>query len=158
MGWRFGKPACSLTSFRLTVLLIMILNQPAWHRQVFLTHPCLNTVLMLYPKIKLMMNLRWTAPIPPVRNQSILATPTISVYTTPKSSQYILTMNSSTLNAKLVSPETKMCDKMMAITSYFKNELQFWKKCLLTRLRILATLAIVNQQIHYRIQTILNRS
>ena len=63
-----------------------------------------------------------------MRNQSILATPTVSVYTTPKSSQYILTMNSSTLNAKLVSPETKMCDKMMAITSYFKNELQFSDK------------------------------
>ena len=67
-------------------------------------------------------------PITPLRNQAILATPAISVITTPYSSQCFLTMNSPMLSSKLTALETKMCGKMMVIASYFKNELQSLKK------------------------------
>ena len=39
------------------LLLIIIQNQPVRHRQVVLTRLCLNTVWILYSKIKLTMNL-----------------------------------------------------------------------------------------------------
>ena len=71
---------------------------------------------------------RFTTPIPPLRNQAILATPAISVITTHYSSQYFLTMNSPMLSSKLTALETKMCGKMMVITSYFRDELQSLKK------------------------------
>ena len=58
----------------------------------------------------------WFAtPMPPLRNQAILATPALS--TTHYSSQCFLTMNSPMLL------ETKICSKMMVIMSYFKDEL-----------------------------------
>ena len=63
-----------------------------------------------------------------MRNQSILVTPAINVSTTPHSSQHFLAMKIPMLSSKLVSLETKMCDKMMAITSYFKNESHSLKK------------------------------
>lgn len=63
-----------------------------------------------------------TTPISPLGNQTILATPAISVSTTPYSLQYIFTMNSPILSSKLTTMETKMCGKMMIITSYFKLE------------------------------------
>ena len=69
-----------------------------------------------------------TTPISPLGNQTILATPAISVSTTPYSLQYIFTMNSPILSSKLTTMETKMCGKMMIITSYFKDELQSLKK------------------------------
>ena len=61
--------------------------------------------------------------MPPLRNQAILATPAISVITTPYSSQCSLTMNSPILSPKLTALETKICGKTMVITSYFKDEL-----------------------------------
>ena len=67
--------------------------------------------------------LRFTTPIPPLSNQAILATPAISVSTTHYSSQYFSFMNSPMLSSKLTVLETKMCDKMMVITSYFEDEL-----------------------------------
>ena len=67
--------------------------------------------------------LRFTTPIPPLRNQSILATTAISVSATHYSSQYFLTINSPMLCSKLTALEKKVCGKMMLITSYFKNEL-----------------------------------
>ena len=69
----------------------------------------------------------FTTPIPPLRNQAILATATISVSTTCYSSQYFLTVNSPMLNSKLTALEIKMCGKIMVITSYFKNKLQSLK-------------------------------
>ena len=44
--------------------------------------------------------IRLTTPIPPVRNQSILATPAIGFSTTPNSLQFFLTMNSTVLRSK----------------------------------------------------------
>ena len=70
---------------------------------------------------------RFTTSIPPLCNQAALATPTNSVGTTHYSSQYFLTMNSPMLCSKLAALETKMCGKMMVITSYFKDELQSLK-------------------------------
>ena len=72
--------------------------------------------------------IRFTTPIPPLRNQARLETPAISVITTPYSSQCFLTMNNPMLSSKLTPLETKMCVKMMVITSYFKDELQSLKK------------------------------
>ena len=67
--------------------------------------------------------IRFTTPsISPLRNQSILVTPVISVSTTHDSSQCFLTINSPVLSSKLM--ETKMCGKMMVIASYVKDELQ----------------------------------
>ena len=69
--------------------------------------------------------IRFTTPsISPLRNQSVLATPVISVNTTHDSSQDFLTINSPILSSKLTSVETKMCGKMMVIASYVKDELQ----------------------------------
>ena len=72
--------------------------------------------------------IRFTTPIPPLRNQAILATPAISVITTHYSSQYFLTMNSPMMSSKLTALETKMCGKMMVFTSSFRDELQSLKK------------------------------
>ena len=72
--------------------------------------------------------IRFTTPIPLLRNQAILATPVISAITTPYSSQCFLTMNSPMLSSKLTALETKMCGKMMVVTSYFKNEWQSLNK------------------------------
>ena len=73
-------------------------------------------------------NWRWTYTVyytnTPLRNQTKLAAPAISVSTTHYSSQYFLTMNIPMLISKLTALETKMCGKMMVITSYFKDELQ----------------------------------
>ena len=71
--------------------------------------------------------LRFTTPIPPLRNNAILATSAISVSTIHYSSKNFLTMNSPMLSSKLTALETKMCGKMMVITSYFKDELQSLK-------------------------------
>ena len=71
--------------------------------------------------------LPFTTPIPPLRNQAVLATPAIIVGTTHYSSQHFLNMNSPMLCSKLTALETKMCGKMMVITSYFKDELQSLK-------------------------------
>ena len=54
--------------------------------------------------------LRFTTPIPPLRNQAILATPVISVSTAHYSSQYFLTIDNLMLSSKLTVLETKMCD------------------------------------------------
>ena len=72
--------------------------------------------------------MRFTRPILPLRNQAILPTPAFSVITTSYSSQCFLTTNSPMLSSKLIALETKMCRKMMLITSYFKGELQSLKK------------------------------
>ena len=72
--------------------------------------------------------IRFTTPIPPLRNQAILSTPAVGVITTSYSSQCVLTMNSPTLSSKLTALETKMCGKMMVVTSDFKYELQSLKK------------------------------
>ena len=72
--------------------------------------------------------IRFTTPVPRLRNQAILATPTISVITTSYSSQCFLTMNSPMLSSKLTALETKRCGRMMVITCYFKDELQSLKK------------------------------
>ena len=72
--------------------------------------------------------IRFTTPIPLLRNQAILVTPVISVITTPYSSQCFLSMNSPMLSSKLTALEIKMCGKIMVVTSYFKNELQSLKK------------------------------
>ena len=56
--------------------------------------------------------MRFTTSIPPLRNQAILITPVISVSTSPYSSQYFLTLNSSILSSAL---ETKICSKIMII-------------------------------------------
>ena len=69
-----------------------------------------------------------TTQITPLRNQTILAAPVISVIITPYSSQCFLTMNSPMLSSKLTALETKMCGKMMVVTSYFKNEWQSLNK------------------------------
>ena len=61
--------------------------------------------------------MRFTTPIPLFRNQGVLAAPATSVITTPYSSQCFLTMNSPMLSSKLTALETKMCGKMMVITS-----------------------------------------
>ena len=106
--------------------LVPILNQPAQQRQVFLTRLCLNKVLILYPKVKLMINLHQSSLY--AISICILATPVITVSTTPNRSQYFLTMNSPILNSKLASLETKVCGKMEIITSYFKDALQPLKK------------------------------
>ena len=71
---------------------------------------------------------RFTTPIPPLRNQAILATPAISVITTPCSSHCFLTMTSPMVSGKLTALEKKMRGKMTVITSYFKDELQSLKK------------------------------
>ena len=78
----------------------------------------------IIPQYKL---LRFTTPTPPLHNQAILATPAVSVSTTHYSLQYFLNMNSPMLCSKLTALETKMCGKMMVITSYFKDELQSLK-------------------------------
>ena len=75
--------------------------------------------------------IRFTTPIPPLRNQAIFTTHAIGVITTPHSSQCFLTMNSPMLNSELTAFETKMCGKMMVIISYFKDEFQSLKKILL---------------------------
>ena len=72
--------------------------------------------------------IRFAAPLPHLRNQAILATPAVSVITDSYSSQCFLTMNSPMLSSKPTALETKMCDKMVVITSYFKDELQSLKK------------------------------
>ena len=59
--------------------------------------------------------IRFTTPTPTLRNQALLATPAVSVNTTPYSSQYFLTMNSPMSSSKLTAFETKMCGKMMRI-------------------------------------------
>ena len=51
--------------------------------------------------------IRFTTPIPPLRNQAILATPAVSVITTPYSSQCFLTMSSPMLSSELTALETK---------------------------------------------------
>ena len=71
--------------------------------------------------------MRFTTPIPPLCNQAILVTPAIGVITAAYSSQCFLTMNSSILSSKLTALETKMCGKIMVITSYFKDELKSLK-------------------------------
>ena len=58
----------------------------------------------------------------------LLATPATSVSTTPHSSQHFLTMYGPTLSSRLAFLERKMCGKTIAITSYFKDELQSLKK------------------------------
>ena len=73
-------------------------------------------------------SIRLTTSIPPVRNQSILVKPVINVSTTPHSSQHFLTMKILMLRFKLVSLEIKMCDKMMAVISFLKNESPSLKK------------------------------
>ena len=70
----------------------------------------------------------FTTPIPRLHNQAILATSAITIITAPYSSQCFLIMNSPMLSSKLTALETKMCGKMMVITSYFKDELQSLKK------------------------------
>ena len=72
--------------------------------------------------------IRFTTPIPPLCNQAIQATLAISVITAPYSSPCFPTMNSPMLSSKLTALERKMCDKMMVLTSYFKDELQSLKK------------------------------
>ena len=72
--------------------------------------------------------IRFTTPLPHLRNQAILATPTDSVITDSYSSQCFLTMNSPMLSSKPTALEKKMCGKMVVITSYFKDELQSLKK------------------------------
>ena len=72
--------------------------------------------------------IRFTTPIPPLRNQAILSTPAVRVITTSYSSQCILTMNSPALSSKLAALETKMCGKMMVVITDFKDELQSLKK------------------------------
>ena len=72
--------------------------------------------------------IRFTTPITPLGNQAILATPDVTVVTVPYSSQCFLTINSPMLSSKLTALETKMCVKMMVITSYFKDELQSLNK------------------------------
>ena len=71
---------------------------------------------------------QFTIQIPPLPNQTILAAPSISVITTPYRSQCFLSMNSPMLSSKPTALETKMCGKMMVITSYFKDELHSLKK------------------------------
>ena len=72
--------------------------------------------------------IQFTTQITPLCNQAILATPAINVIITPYSSQCFLTMNSPMLCSELTVLKTKMCGKMMVVTSYFKNELQSMKK------------------------------
>ena len=72
--------------------------------------------------------IRFTTTVTTLRDQVILATPAVSVITTPYSSQCFLTMKSSMLSSKLTALETKMCGKMMVIISYLRNELQSLKK------------------------------
>ena len=67
--------------------------------------------------------IRFLHQYPLVHNQTILATPAITVSTTDYSSRYFLTMNSPMSSSKMTALETKMCGKMMVITSYFKDEL-----------------------------------
>ena len=74
-----------------------------------------------------MKPIRFPTPISPLRNQAILATPAISVRTTHYSSQYFLTMSNPMFSSKLTALETKMCGKMIVITSYFKDESQSLK-------------------------------
>ena len=50
-----------------------------------------------------------------------VATPAISAVTTPYSSQCFLTTNSPRLSSRPTALETKMCGKVMVITSYFKD-------------------------------------
>ena len=59
--------------------------------------------------------IRFTTTVTTLRDQVILATPAVSVITTPYSSQCFLTMKSSMLSSKLTALETKMCGKMMVI-------------------------------------------
>ena len=86
----------------------------------------------------------FTTPISLLRNQAILATPAISVSKTHYSSRYFLTMNSPMLISKPTALETKMCGKMMVITSYFKDESQSLKNDHLIDLCIKFTLASDN--------------
>ena len=59
--------------------------------------------------------IRFTTPTPTLRNQALVATPAVSVITTPYSSQDFLTMNSPMSSSKLTAFETKMSGKMMGI-------------------------------------------
>ena len=72
--------------------------------------------------------IRFTTPIPPLRNQAKLATPAVIFITIPYSSQCFLTLNSPMLSSMPTVLEAKMCGKIMVITSYFKDELQSLKK------------------------------
>ena len=62
-------------------------------------------------------------------------------------------MNSPMLSSKLAFLQTKMCGKMMAITTYFKDELQLLKKESSEKANDLSeiTLTIINQQWYHRI-------
>ena len=62
--------------------------------------------------------------IPPSINRSLPQTPIANVNTTPR----LLSINNSTLNAKLESLESKLYGKIIAMKSYFTNELQSLKK------------------------------
>ena len=61
--------------------------------------------------------------IPPSINRSLPPTPIANVNTTPR----LLSISNSTLNAKLESLESKLYGKIIAMKSYFTNELQSLK-------------------------------
>ena len=57
--------------------------------------------------------------IPSSLNRSLSATPIVEPNTTPR----VLSIGNSSLNAKLEALETKLCGKIMAMKSYFMDEL-----------------------------------
>ena len=70
------------------LLMIIIQNQPARLRQVFLNRLC-KTSVNIIPQDQIDdEHIRFNTPIPPLRNQAILAAPAISISTTHYGSQY----------------------------------------------------------------------
>ena len=62
--------------------------------------------------------------IPPSLNRSLPATPIVEPSTTPP----VLSICNSSLNSQLESLETKLCGKILAIKSYFMDELRSLKQ------------------------------
>ena len=60
----------------------------------------------------------------PSLNRSLPATPFVEPNTTPR----VLPIGNSSLNSKLGALETKLCGKVMAMKSYFMDELQTLKQ------------------------------
>ena len=80
--------------------MVIIQNQPVRHHQVVLTQLRLNAVIIPQDQID-HEPIRFTIPVPLLRNQAILVTLAIIVSTAHYSSQYFRTMNSTMLSSKL---------------------------------------------------------
>ena len=87
--------------------------------QIYISEPLISHLIIVFYVLHIIIISIIT--IAPLRNQTILATPAIIVSAIHCTSQSFLTMKSPMLISTLTVLETKMCGKVMEITSYFKD-------------------------------------